>query len=72
MTKKHLQALADALWKTKPAGRTDYHMEQWKADVNAVAAVCARYNDKFDILRFLSACGFTEAYKQDLTKYYRA
>lgn len=60
MTKKHFEALAAALKERKPSNSDDYTsdagLEQWIADVYAVADVCAAHNAHFDRARFLAAC----------------
>lgn len=73
MTKKHFQAIADALNGTKPYvpqgedARALTHDElsrrlgalrQWKEDVQAVRRVLAASNPRFDSGRFLEACGY--------------
>lgn len=63
MSKKHFQALADALRASKVlpiAGWENVHT-QWKIDVIAVADVCAAQNSRFDRSRFYSACGMEDA-----------
>ena len=54
MTKKHFEALADALAKIRPpVWRTD---SPWNASVRAVADVCAEINPRFDRDKFVRAC----------------
>ena len=61
MTRKHFEALAAALKITGPAGYlTSGEGHQWRADVEQVADVCARFNPTFDRARFLAACGVQE------------
>lgn len=66
MTKKHFQALADALKDThdrltriqasRPVDCADALMG-WRQTVNDVADVCAQTNPRFNRARFLKACG---------------
>lgn len=68
MTKRHFQALAEALGKIKPAAPdgvgplSDVAMahrqavREWGQAVSAVADVCADSNGRFDRRRFLAAC----------------
>lgn len=64
MSKKHFIALADALKRTRPnpsAGLRNILVEQWHADINAIAAVCAAANPQFNRDRWFDyidgACG---------------
>ena len=59
MSKKHFQALAEALKSARALGNplTDV---QWMCDVKGVANVCARFNPLFDRAKFLKACGVGE------------
>lgn len=53
MSKKHFTALADALRGTKPTrGMSTGCIDQWEADVDAVARVCTRFNPAFDRTRW--------------------
>lgn len=63
MTRKHFEALADALAVSRPEtpSRTNDTRgigayRQWVNDVYHVADVCARFNDAFDKERFVQAC----------------
>jgi hypothetical protein len=63
MTKKHFEAIADALASVRPdryAGvvETQYleARRQWGADVATLANVCERENIRFDRRRFIDAC----------------
>lgn len=66
MTKKHFNALAAALrasrapeflpdtpWRAEDNSIAD---AQWRADVRAMADVCASFNPAFDRDRFIAAC----------------
>jgi hypothetical protein len=69
MTRKHFEALAQALYEAKPAprwmsaravtsiddGRHGLHL-QWAACAYAVAGVLAATNPRFDRERFIAAC----------------
>lgn len=65
MTRKHFEALAAALKDSKPEPTQYCHhtsppgpqLEQWRADVRAIAAVCIAHNPRFDT-RFFEACGY--------------
>lgn len=62
MSRKHFQALADALRYTRPydswpADEADSRRVQWNKTVQAVALVCGSSNELFDEGRFLEACG---------------
>jgi len=58
MTRKHFEALAAALQTTKPSMGVCWN--QWRADVDHLTDVCARFNPNFDRARFLKACGVEE------------
>lgn len=65
MTKKHFDALAAALRDVRPeVSLLNYHalprVDQWRADCEAAADFCARFNPKFNRGRFLEACGVTD------------
>lgn len=68
MSKKHFEALAEALAETRPS-KNDYDLEeeserlhlsnvraQWNRDVQIVANACAAMNPNFDYQRFIAAC----------------
>jgi hypothetical protein len=59
MTKKHFEALAAALSKSRAAAQPleGLGFAQWYRDTRAVADVCARFNPNFARARFLAACG---------------
>jgi hypothetical protein len=61
MSKKHFNALADAMKNTKPSKGegTEYLIKysQWKRDTQSIAEVCLQSNSRFDYHFFLSACG---------------
>lgn len=52
MSKKHCENLALALEVVKP-GKKGARLSQWQEDVEAVAAVCASENSRFDYTKFL-------------------
>lgn len=61
MSRKHFQALADALKNLKPeADATPEAGAQWVASVRAIADVCASQNGLFDRSRFYAACGLDD------------
>lgn len=74
ISRKHFEAIAASLKAVKPIGPWfvdsdisnkaqewyEAHLEQWKADVEAVASELAKLNPRFDYSRFLSACGFKQ------------
>ncbi len=61
ISRKHFQAIADALKEQKPAEHWDANkMVQWKLDVNAVAQALGTMNPRFDLSRFTKACGFND------------
>lgn len=49
MSRKHFQAMADAIRELAPEAR--------KAAAEAMAKVCKSFNPRFDESRFLQACG---------------
>ena len=55
MTRKHFVALAAALAASRPHRLNYATFEQWVADREAVASVCAASNPFFDRGRFLVA-----------------
>ncbi len=60
MTKRHLEAIAEALLKSKPDGsepEDGLKTEQWRSDVRAIASVLLAHNPRFDA-RFYEACGY--------------
>ena len=67
LTRKHFQALANALqsqrpnqeWVKTPEDRIGYTcaVAQWTLDCRAIADVCQRENPAFDRTKFLQACG---------------
>lgn len=59
MTRKHFQALADAMKSTQPIAGPVFAMAQWRADVEAVADVLRQFNSNFDRERFYAACDYT-------------
>jgi hypothetical protein len=60
MTRKHFEALAQALKSERPSvGWTNKYI-QWAQDVKAIADVCADFNGAFDHDRFFVACGAKE------------
>lgn len=59
MTRKHFQALADALRASKPGDPVESAFYiQWVTDVLAVASVCKAASPDFKPERFLAACGY--------------
>jgi len=59
MTKKHFNALAAALRRTRPNMGTEplSSYAQWSADVMAITGVLQESNPRFARTRFLAACG---------------
>ncbi len=63
MTKRHFEALAAALKGSRPIepiGNVTvarFAMDQWRADVRAIASVLLAHNPRFDA-RFYEACGY--------------
>ena len=58
MTRRHFQALADALRYSMPhTGRESEHYAQWVTDVRGVGDACYAANGRFDRARFERACG---------------
>lgn len=58
MTRKHFQALADALKNTRPTLAWNGSRQfQWELDVKAIARVCKQDNPNFKPGRFFAACG---------------
>ena len=55
MSKKHFQALAEALAKTRPLKEAASGHLQWQLDCRAVAKACRTFND-FAEITFLEAC----------------
>ena len=70
MTRKHFNAIADALRFSRPidedgtgVGNDHYEqgrMDQWQADYRAMADAYRSFNGQFDRDRFLRACAGTE------------
>ena len=56
MTRKHFDALAEALVKSAPATAKGQPYYQWIYTVGKVADVCERFNLAFNRARFLEAC----------------
>lgn len=63
MTKKHFQALADALKSVRDdaMGKTVSQYEIWEECCAAISAVCGDHNPRFDRSRFLTACGLDQS-----------
>lgn len=66
MTRKHFQAIADALKESKPeryeTSGDQYDLgaaDQWRFTVRLVASACSQQNANFDRGRFFGACGYT-------------
>lgn len=66
ISRVHFNKVADALKARKPNGAhvvDSHHNEflarvtQWELDVHAVASVLATFNPRFNMSRFLQACG---------------
>jgi hypothetical protein len=58
MTRQHFKALAEGMKDTRPTPDADDRiLEQWDADVMAVALACRRFNSNFDRSKFYTACG---------------
>ena len=58
MTKKHFNAIAEALLFVRPTTtKRSKQWQQWQRDVKAMADVCAASNGRFDRQRFYFACG---------------
>jgi|KBSMisStaDraftv2_1062788.scaffolds.fasta_scaffold2200114_2 hypothetical protein len=55
MTKKYFAAIAQAMEDTKPQEPQAYW--QWRLTVGSLAQLFARHNPRFDMERFLKACG---------------
>ncbi len=64
MTRKHFEAIAQALRTTSPypgdSSYIDGKVDQWRADVRHLADVCAAANPAFDRARFYRAAGYTD------------
>lgn len=56
MTRKHFEALAEALRFSQPPYGDHDRWSQWDADVKAIATACKQFNANFDVERFLDAC----------------
>ena len=63
MTRKHFQALAQALHDARPLLTDKEHMpetlkarEHWAVCVDRIADVCAETNSRFDRIKFVDAC----------------
>lgn len=67
MRKRHYEALAKALARTKPVvsqaryAEFDERYKQWLHDIDAVAAVLQTYYGTFDYMDFRDACRTTTA-----------
>jgi len=62
VTRKHFQALADALKWARPENGWEHpapspYVAQWQADIRAVGDACYAANGRFDRGRFERACG---------------
>jgi hypothetical protein len=57
MRKHHIEAIAQAFLDMRASGL--YDSRQWIADVHAIAYVLEDFNPRFDLARFLRACGAT-------------
>lgn len=58
MTKKDFQALARALRQAEPVGQVSTPVWfQWYKDCTTIATVCSTANPRFNMPKFLEACG---------------
>jgi hypothetical protein len=58
MSRNDFEMLAHALKEERPGDNWSANKRvQWNLDVKAVASVCKRVNFRFDIQKFLEACG---------------
>lgn len=63
MTRKHFEALAEAMHSIRPSGvgfsrmeDWDFARTEWSKAVAKIAAVCSESNDRFNLARFIAAC----------------
>jgi hypothetical protein len=58
MTRKHFEALAEALRTSYPLGMRDTYtaVAGWETTCKSVAATCRQFNPSFNRARFLAAC----------------
>jgi hypothetical protein len=55
MTKHHFEAIAQTFAAMRASGH--YDMREWLDYVTAIAYTLADFNPRFDVARFMSACG---------------
>lgn len=59
LTRQHFTEIAASLKRVRP-GKDDPEYKQWREDVSAIAAACAKFNPGFNRARFLEAAGADE------------
>ena len=62
MSRRHFEALADALASVRPSDTHSEAFAQWNHDVTKVANVCAESNGAFKRDKFYSACQERRSY----------
>lgn len=57
MTRKHFNAIADAIIVARLHAETDGEVERLRVVASNIATVCKDQNSRFDRARFMAACG---------------
>jgi hypothetical protein len=69
MTKKHFEAIAQAMQATAPRIEWLNKRQQWRNDCRELSRTFVQFNPYFDRVRFLEACGINGVELEELIRY---